>query len=173
MCGRNHQRRALTLIEVVVSLVILAVAVTAGLQALGSFATGSRIWQERSTAIELANTLMAEIDALPFADPAGGSTIGVDSGESATDRSTFDDIDDYDGWDASPPKDKTNATMTGYDGYRQQVSVAFDNTLATFTGAALTANTFKKITVTISKDSRVLAQLTTIRAKQSGMPGPH
>jgi prepilin-type N-terminal cleavage/methylation domain-containing protein len=167
-CG---QRKGLTLAEVVISLMILAVAVTAGVQALGSFSVGGMAWQDRSTAIELANALMAEIDSLPFADPAGSSTIGLESGETPGDRSTFDDIDDYDGWDACPPKDKTNAEMSAYGGFRQQVSVAFDNSLSTATGVAFAAGNFKKITVTISKDDKVLAKLVTVRAQQRGMPG--
>lgn len=167
------QLRALTLVEVVLSMVILGIAISAGVQALGSFAAGSLAWRERNTAGELANALMAEIDSLPFCDPSGSNTIARESGESADDRSTFDDIDDYDGWDVSPPRDKTNAALTIYDGYRQQVAVAFDTSLATKTGVALTANTFKKITVTILKDDKVLSQLITIRAKQCAMPDPH
>lgn len=171
MAARQRRFRGLTLVEVVISLVILGVAVAAGVQALGNFAAGSRTWQERSTALELANTLLAEIDSLPFCDPGGTNNISLDSGETSDDRSTFDDIDDYNGWDACPPKDKTNAPMTDYAGYRQQVTVAFDTSLATHTGATLTANTYKKITVTISKNDKTLARLITIRAKQTGMPG--
>jgi hypothetical protein len=142
-------------------------------QALGSYAAGSLAWQERSVASELANALMSEIDSLPYCDPSGANVIARETGESADDRSTFDDVDDYDGWDVSPPRDRTNTAMTAYDGYRQQVTVAFDTSLATNTGVALTAGTFKKITVTILKDDKPLAQLITIRAKQSGMPDPH
>jgi type II secretory pathway pseudopilin PulG len=171
MSRRPRQLRALTLVEVVISLIILAVAITAGVQALGSFAAGGRAWQERSTAIELANTLMAEIDSLPFADSGGSISIGLDSGEDPENRSTFDDIDDYNGWDASPPKDKTNAPMAACDGFRQQVTVSFENSLSAYTGVILTAGGFKKITVTISKDDKVLAQLTTIRSKPSGVSG--
>jgi len=164
----------MTLVEVTASLVILGVAVTAGVQALGSFAAGAKGWRERSTALELANALMAEINVLPFADPAGSSNIELEAGESDDDRTTFDDIDDYNGWDQTPPVDRTGAAMTAstYKGFRQQVSVVFDNSLATHTGMSLTAGGFKKITVTISKDDKVLAKLVTVRAKQSGMPSP-
>src|SRR5262249_18715974 len=85
-------RRGLSYVEVVMSLMIISIAVASSLQAFGSYAVGRRAFEERAVAIELANQLMAEINRLPFSDPSGGNTIGIDSGESASDRSTFDDI---------------------------------------------------------------------------------
>lgn len=161
-------RRGLTLAETMVSLVVLAVAVTAGVQSLGSFAAGARTWQERSVALELAAQLMSEINALPFHDPSGNTSIGRDAGETTGDRTTYDDIDDYDGWDESPPKDASGNAMSQYASYRRQVSVVFDNSLATQTGLTFPAGSFKKITVTILKDNKVLAQLVSVRASQSG-----
>lgn len=166
-CG-GAGRRGLTLVEVTVSLIILGVAITAGVRTLGSFATGSRAWQERSIALELANALMTQIATLPFSDLDGGGLIGRDAGEQAHDRSRFDDIDDYHGWDASPPKDAANEDMTDFAGFRQQVTVAYDDSFGEHVGGGLAADTFKEITVTISKDDKVLARLVTVRARRSG-----
>jgi prepilin-type N-terminal cleavage/methylation domain-containing protein len=165
--GKPAPRAAMTLVEVITCLVILGIAVAAGAQAMASFAAGSRIWQDRSTAIELAHALMAEINA-----PSGTNIIGREAGESADDRRTYDDIDDYNGWDATPPKDMTNAPMTAYAGFRQQVEVSFDESVSPAAVAALQTGCCKKIKVTISRDGKVLARLVTIRAKQSGMPVP-
>lgn len=162
--ARAHAR-AFTLAEVVVCLLIVGVAITAGLQSLGSFAIGSRAWRERSIATVLANQLMAEINALPYADPSGASVIGRDAGETTGTRTTYDDIDDYDGWNESPPKDASGNVMTQYSGYRQQVSVVYDTSLATKTGLTIAGGTSKKITVTVSKDNKILAKLTTIRTQ--------
>lgn len=164
----SHHRAGLTLAEVLTCLVILGVAMTAGVQALGSFAASGRAWKERNTAMELANALMVQINELPFNDPDGSNVIGRESGEITDQRTTYDDIDDYDGWDASPPVDATGAPMTAYADYRQQVTVEFDTTLAARTGWSLGSGNFKKITVTILKDDKELARLTTIRARQSG-----
>ncbi|GMU24737.1 MAG: hypothetical protein AMXMBFR13_48090 [Phycisphaerae bacterium] len=162
------RRSGLTLAEVAVSLVILGVAMTAGVQSLGSFAVGARTWQERSTGMELANRLMAEINTLPFKESGGANTIGREAGENDDDRSTFDDVDDYDDWDVSPPRDTANTQMTGYDGYRQRVTVVFDESLGEEFGVTLTAGLVKKITVTVLKDGKELARLVTYRTDQQG-----
>ena len=160
-------RRGLTMVEVTISLIILGVAITAGVRTLGSFATSSKAWAERSVAMELANALMSEITTLPFADPDGGNVIGCDPGETAADRTTFDDIDDYHGWEASPPQDASGTALTAYSGFRQQVAVAYDDALGEPLAVDFEAGTFKKITVTISKDNKVLARLVPVRARQA------
>ncbi|MEP0843428.1 MAG: hypothetical protein HRF43_12060 [Phycisphaerae bacterium] len=153
----------MSLVEVAVSMLIVGVGLTAGVQALGSFAAGSRAWQERSVAAHLAAQLMAEINALPFQEPGGAAgTIGRESGETAL-RTTFDDIDDWDGWNQSPPVNSWGSPMSEYTGYCQQVSVTFDTSLATRTGLTFPAGAAKKITVTVLKDGKTLARVTTIR----------
>lgn len=164
---RNRQR-ALTYVEVLISLVILATAVAASVGAYGSFAGGSRAWGERSTAAELANRLMSQVFTLPYADPSVSDpcamhTIGVDSGENAANRTTFDDLDDFNGWNVTPPRDTANAEQAEYTGYREQVTVAFDTSLATATGTSISAWGAKSIRVTVYKDDRALAELVTIR----------
>src|SRR5690554_5058354 len=89
----SHHRAGLTLAEVLTCLVILGVAMTAGVQALGSFAASGRAWKERNTAMELANALMVQINELPFNDPDGSNVIGRESGEITDQRTTYDDID--------------------------------------------------------------------------------
>lgn len=153
----------MTLAEVLVSLLIVGVAMAAGVQALGSFAGGARSWQERSAAVQLASRLMAEIDVLPFQDPAGAVTIGVDAGETLGNRTQYDDIDDYHNWNESPPKDSSGNAMTGYAGYRQKVEVVFDTSLSTKTGLTFTSGAAKRVTVAILKDDRELARLVTVR----------
>ncbi len=164
MSSRPYPRQALSYIEVVVSMAIIATSIAASLRAFGSYAAGRRVFEERAVAIELANQLMAEINQLPFAE-AGSTTIGLDAGELASSRSTFDDIDDYHNWDVSPPRDRANTTLTQFNGYRSTVSVAFDSSIPSPPGGTWTAGTFKKITVRIYKDSRLLTELVTIRSK--------
>lgn len=159
----TSRRRALTYFEVVVSLAILATASAASLQALGSFALGSRLWRERATAQELASQLQEEIETLPWADPAGGATIGIEVGEASGNRTTFDDIDDFDGWTEPSIQDRAGASLPGYGGYSRSVTVAYANDISSATTPALPTNTFKKITVTVWKNGKQLARLTAIR----------
>ncbi len=48
--------------------------------------------------MELASQLVAEINVLPFADPSGSTHIGLEAGEITGNRTTFDDIDDFNNW---------------------------------------------------------------------------
>lgn len=160
------RRRALSYVEVVVSLAVIATSVAATLRAFGSYAVGRRAFEERAVAIELANQLMAEINQLPFAETGGGA-IGLDAGELSSNRSTFDDIDDYHNWNASPPRDRSNAALTQYEGYRQEVKVALDTAIPDPPGGTWAAGTFKRITVRILKDGKVLATLVTVRANHN------
>ena len=169
MIRAGQGRLGLSSVEVVVSRAIIATSVAASLRAFGSYAMGRRAFEERAVAIELANQLMAEINQLPFAEP-GSNTLGLDAGEIASNRSTFDDIDDYHNWDASPPRDRTNAPMTQYEGYRRKVEVVFDTSVPNPPGGAWAAGTFKRITVRVSKDGKVLATLVTLRSKNNAYP---
>jgi hypothetical protein len=163
----RYRRPALSYVEVLMSLMLIATAVAASLRALGSYAMGRQAFEERAIAIELANQLMAEINQLPFADPAGGNTIALDSGENASNRATFDDIDDYNGYDQSPPRDRSNTSLTHYTGFQQQVTVAFDTTIPAPGSGTWTAGTFKKITVKILKNGKPLVTLVTVRSRNN------
>lgn len=158
-----RRRAGLTYVEVVVSLAILATAAAASLQALGSFALGNRLWVEKSTAMELANQLMAEINLLPFADPVSSTGLGIDAGEVATSRTTFDDIDDFNGWTEPQIRDRTGAPVSGYSGYSRQVTVELETTAAAQVQPALSNSVLKRITVVVCKDGKELAKLVVIR----------
>jgi type II secretory pathway pseudopilin PulG len=154
----------MTYIEVLVCLVIIGTSVAASMRAFGSFAIGRRIWEETAIAGELAHQLMVEINALPYSEPSGGNTIGLE-GESSTDKRTFDDIDDFNNWTETPPRDHTNTVMPEFDGYSRRVSVAFTNWSPS--GVSFSTGTFKKITVVVTKDGRELARLVTLRSRNN------
>jgi hypothetical protein len=145
---------------------IIATSVAASLRAFGSYAAGRRNFEERAVAIELANQLMADIIQLPFAE-AGATAIGIDASELSSSRATFDDIDDYHNWNVSPPRDRSNAQMTGFEDYRQEVQVVLDTTIPNPSGGTWTAGTFKRITVKVSRNAKLLATLVTVRSRNN------
>jgi MSHA pilin protein MshD len=88
---------------------------------------------DRTAAAGLANQLLAEIMQCYFKEPGGGTTLGPDAGES---RTTYDDVDDYDGLDTAPPTTRDGTTLTGYTGWRRTVSVKCVQSGAPTTAAA-------------------------------------
>ena len=100
----NPNRRGLTLIEVVASTMIVGLMAVAALNALAAATKSSNSIGNRAVAAGLADELMSEIMMQSYSDPDGSPVFGHESGESTSVRSAFDDVDDYDGWNASPPQ---------------------------------------------------------------------
>jgi MSHA pilin protein MshD len=84
-----RKQRGMTLVEVVISIVIIAIAVSAILGVLASSVQRSADAMIVNQGISIATAYLEEITLKPFIDPDG-----ID-GEAG--RANFDDIDDYDG----------------------------------------------------------------------------
>lgn len=134
MPAADRASHGFTLVELVVTLVVVSIAVLAIGQALSfAFARQSDgLWQAK--AVALAQSYVEEIKARRYdeAAPVGGvppcapaavpcSAVGAD-GEI---RAQFDDVDDYDGLDEQPPLDPDGNPRSDYERYRVQVRVAY------------------------------------------------
>lgn len=159
-----NRPRAFTLVEAMVSIVVVALMLCAALTAAGA----ARVRQEKNAARAQANwlaqSLMSEILAKPYADPEGLNLLGLELNEVLSLRSSLDDVDDYDGLTESPPQNADGSTMTGYTGWSRTaavVSVPANN----FTTSSGSDTNYKRVTVTVKKGRQVMAQLTAIRSK--------
>jgi MSHA pilin protein MshD len=122
---QNPKSAALTLIEVVASTMIVGLMAVAALNALGAATKSANSIGNRAVAAGLADELMSEILMQPYSDPNGSAVLGRESGESASPRSAFDDIDDYDGWNASPPQYRDGTVIPDRTNWRQRVAVVY------------------------------------------------
>jgi type II secretory pathway pseudopilin PulG len=164
MCDQpqTNRRRALSLIEVVASTMIVGMMAVAALNSLGAATRSSVSIGNRAVALGLADELMSEILQEPYEDPTQTPILGRESGEAASPRSGFDDIDDYNGWSQSPPQYSDGTTIPNRIDWTHRVEVRrvtpTDPTLnsATEVGA-------KRITVTIEYDGEVLAEQIAVR----------
>src|SRR2546423_1503074 len=95
---RNPKCRALTLVEVVASTMIVGLMAVAALNALGAATKSANSIGNRAVAAGLADELMSEIMMQSYSDPDGSAVFGHESGEATSPRSAFDDVDDYNGW---------------------------------------------------------------------------
>jgi len=48
-------------------------------------------------------------------------------GENATDKTTFDDIDDFNGWTENPPLDPLLQPLSGFSAIRARLTVSYLN----------------------------------------------
>ncbi len=117
--------RALSLIETVVSVFVMGAMLVASLNTVGSARTTEHKLAQRGRGLALARNLMAEILGQAYADPVTGpDSFGLPSDKVGDgSRALWDDVDDYDGWSASPPQQKDGSVMTGLTGWRRSVEV--------------------------------------------------
>lgn len=155
-------RSALTLIEVVAATMIVGLMAVAALNALGAATKSANSIGNRAVAAGMADELMSEIMMQSYSDPDGSSVFGHESGESTNVRSAFDDVDDYDGWNVSPPQYRDGTTIPDRTNWRQRVTVTYvaPTTLTTTSG---TDQGVKRIRVQIEYQSTVLADQYEVR----------
>ena len=135
-----------TLVELVISMVIISIALVAVLSSFGALVSSSAdpLWRNKS--LKLAQLYLDEILARAYdeATPLGGvppvaspscSGLGPDgTGPSAETRATYDDVDDYNGVDDSPPVSLIGAIDASYNSYRVQVTVSCNGSAVAASG---------------------------------------
>lgn len=180
----TQRQRGLTLVELVAVIVILSVSlagVVAGISA-GISRSADTLLQTR--AVALAQSYLDEILARRFDDAAGprgvppcastGIVCSADGalgaeGAEGSDRTVFNDVDDYNGLDEGfsrpdPLRDAEGNPRQGYDNFRVQVAVRYlqpgvgepEANLVTTAAAGYVLNPqdAKLITVTVSHPSQ-------------------
>ena len=118
-------RRALSLVEVVASTMIVGLMTVAALNSLGAATRSSESIGNRAVAIGLADELMSEILQTAYKDPSQTPVLGRESGEASSPRSALDDVDDYDGWNTSPPQYRDGTTIPDRTDWRHSVQVRY------------------------------------------------
>lgn len=170
--GRAGRRpaRGLSMVEVVISTVIVAVMLVAALNTVGASRLGAERNADRSRGALLAELLMAEIMLQAYEDSAvPPGSFGKTASEAVTsNRSLFDDVDDYDNWSASPPQDKDGSVLPDLDDWRREVEVRWVNP-SNLTLLSVSDTRIKEITVVVERDGLTVALLTAIRTA-SGPP---
>ncbi len=178
-CPRIGARaRGFTLVEAAISTVLVSGLLVASLNTLGSAKLGQQKITQHVQAHLLAEELLSEIMRQDYADPEDVGSIdlsqlttpaalGPESDESTGDRTLFDDVDDYDGWNAKPPADKQAIRKNSLPGWSRAVIVE----RVTMADPATTTNLeqgLKRITVTVAFDGNPVIQL--VGLKGAGLP---
>ena len=141
---------------------IVAMLAVATLNGLGAATRSADSIGNRAIAAGLADELLSEIVQQPYSDPNGSAVFGRESGESASPRSAFDDVDDYDSWTASPPQYRDGTTIPNRTGWRQRVVVT-RVTPANPTVTSATDQGAKRIRVKIEYKNQILVDQSAIR----------
>lgn len=115
MIPTSNRQHGVTLIELVISIVVVGIAVGAVLGVLATNTAASADPMVRQQAIAIAEGYLEEILLKPMADPDGAD------GEAS--RPQFDDIDDYDGLSNVGARDQFDSAVAGLGDYNIDVTV--------------------------------------------------
>ncbi len=164
----HRDERGFTLVDLILVIIIVAIAIPPMLTLFIQLVSGSTFGVTVSRANALASTLREEIQSKkwdentppPDLNLPPSLNLGPETGES---RAAFDDVDDFDGLDESPPRDSLGAILAGFTGFRQQVSVCYvaNTDFDTCIGGP---TMYKQVTVTVTGPEGRATQLATVIA---------
>ncbi len=162
------RRNGFTMVEVLISMVIISGMFIAALRAAAVAQAGQHRIRLQCQARLLAEDLAAEIDELPFQDPAvtsGLSSIGAGGSEVGSNRELFDDADDYHNWTSSPPQEKDGTVIASARSLTRSVQVEWVE-LSNPEQVAGYKTGLKRFTVTVSLDEGPLEEIQWLRGWQ-------
>ena len=186
MCTRRLRRRGFTLIELVVFITIVGIATGGVLLAYDHAVRGSADPIVRKQALAIAESLLEEIQQMPFTycdpdDPAASQatsaavcaipeTAGPEAGETRYSAATpFDNVNDYGGatsgapgFSMAPIRDLTDVAITGLGAYTASVTLT-DVPGGTLPGVP--AGEALLLTVTVTGPSNVSVTLDSYRTR--------
>ena len=116
----TRARRGSTLIEAVTTILVLGIALPPLVSLFTEISTHSVDKDLQQMALTYADALLEEIVSKEFEDPDGSAgSFGTEEGG----RSSYDDVDDYDGWSQSPPTRLDGTALDDYAGFTRSVEV--------------------------------------------------
>lgn len=111
------------MLEVVVSLFLVATIL------LVSLTASANVMRNRASAVTsvqgqiLAGYFLDEISSLEFRDLSDDALFGPEPDESDSDRTSFDDVDDYHGFSQVTPTFRDGQSILGYDNWSVRVRI--------------------------------------------------
>jgi len=161
--AKRAARPAFTLVEAVLAMLVVALMLVAALNAVSAARAAELAFADRTRGAMLAQALLDEVLSRAYDDPEeSDAPLGPDDGE--TTRAKFNDVDDYANWTESPPQNLDGTSMTDLAGWTRSVVVERVDG-ANPSGPAAGAETgLKRVTVTVRRGARTVAQLTALAA---------
>ena len=142
--SRLLQQRGVTLVETLISIVILSVSFSAIASLLSGSVLNSANPMIREQAVSLAESYLEMVLLQAYTDPDGGDTGTCEEGNDSN-RALYDDVNDFDCiLDDNGARDQVGTLIPGLGGY----NIAIDLQAATLNGAAAT-----RIDVTVTHDA--------------------
>ncbi|MCA9069581.1 MAG: hypothetical protein KDA84_11690 [Planctomycetaceae bacterium] len=162
---RPAPRSGLSLIEVVISTLLVGLVIVGALKAVGAITRGQMLAGDQGMAENLADQLLAEILAMDYIESTETPVFGTEASESSTVRTNWDDVDDFHLWNASPPQHSYGVALPNTDGWQRDVIVEWVNPDDP-SQTVVSDQGLKRITVTVLRNGEVLARAAALRSDQ-------
>ncbi|MBL4809769.1 MAG: type II secretion system protein [Phycisphaerales bacterium] len=161
----KQSRQAITLAETVVSILLISFVLVSTLQIVGPISRSSSLQADRLVAANLANELAEEIATKLYVDDnaTDPDDIGIDADDTVSNRTAFDDIDDYNEWTSSPPMMSFGTSNTSLTGWTRSVKVRHVLTNDPSTSSP-TDTGLKKVVIRVRKDGVLLADIRSLHS---------
>ncbi len=152
------------LIEIGIILVYMSVAMIAMSALIVSTHKAAALNARRLKAVDFASEMLEEVLARRWKEKGSASDVlGCEDGEDAGDKNSFDDVDDFNGWDEHPPLFPCGVQNADeFSGFSRRVSVEYINSGDL---PSATATAFKKITVSVYKEDKHVISLSAQRSE--------
>jgi prepilin-type N-terminal cleavage/methylation domain-containing protein len=161
--SRSHLRRGLTLIECVVSMLLISLVMVGALAAVGGSHRMQLVASDQVLGQQLAMGLIQEVLAQRYEEPIDSVLFGPEGPEIRGGRALYDDVDDYNGLVDSPPSDQNGNALPGFAGWSRQVTVEWADPVTL--QPTTTADTLlKRITVVVTHGGKTIATLVSYRS---------
>lgn len=163
MQSGKYNNGGFSLVEVLIAVMLIGLAVAALVAANGALTQANGAGTDLSNAEFLIGEIAELTALLPVVDPVTGvSTFGPETGEVLA---TYDDLDDFDGANFSPPICAERAVLNSSAGFSQQITVEnvspsnFEQVVADH------SSDFVRVTVTVFLSGRQISSASWLRAR--------
>jgi Tfp pilus assembly protein PilV len=167
MCIRKircKQRRGFTMVEAVMSTLVVSLVLVAAMRVAAVSAVMQYKAADSVAGRYLADGLLNDIRALAYQEPSGTVNFGRETGEYASSKANYDDVDDFNGWSESPPQERDGTVMSQFNStWKRSVVVAWVK-FANLSQTSGTESGIKQITVNVYHNGLLVASRSAFRS---------
>ena len=119
----KRNRCGVTLLEVIISLILVSSIILVSMTASANLMRNKSVSMEAIRGHDLAFQILDEVTATAFEDADDDQIFGRETNETATNRTDFDDVDDYHNYSTSLPTHRDGTAIAGLTGWSFSIAV--------------------------------------------------
>ena len=151
-----------SLIEVLIAILLVGLAIVSLVAANSAFTKANGAGADLSTAEFLIEQIRELTTLLPVIDPQSAATT---FGPEETSIASYDDLDDFDGANFSPPISANRVVLNAFAGFSQRITVENVSSSNFEQVVADHSSSFVRVTVKLFLNSKEISSASWIRAR--------